>query len=592
MMDALSKRTLARWRILAVVLTAACAGLIYVARPQSANDLFSGRLSPSRGVSCSAPLFIDTDLLVDGGRVCSRDLAYLATLCDRAIMAGKDSRSRYDNTRKFARQALSAYPQTVWFRFSKSGETCRLSPLGPTDLKPRQEVSAQVAIVGGELSALCTAVEAADAGYEVAVIYSGPLGGVASDEGANLRYFDVMPKTSHPQGQKKIWRYLKVPGYCALPPDMNRKLERFFAERYWAKVQLLRTGSYDDLAVRLRSGRLAEIVTPERIAVRAERFIDMEPESRLAEKCGIEPDTDTQHLSYGLVFDLRGIRPQDWEAMGDRTRVSPEALAKYAGVRLETVCRDRAALISMKTLRKHNAGGRNLVGLAYRLGYQALAQGFDFYMRCLGAARPEDEKLAWLNRHRCVSGFNIATFAKDTGTFNSISYKFRQSILQHSHSLTRDPMFEPIRSVEIPALERYFRWVSGNGGLTVRMPEQFYVRRASAFFKTLAPYAKSEFNLPPKTPFHTYYPMDLRDLHPRDPFSWPIIQSYVKRAKYSHLWDCRPSATATKVGNLFLVNRSAATPVFYGGQRIEGNQINMGAALIASFGKPKTGQPR
>jgi hypothetical protein len=43
----------------------------------------------------------------------------------------------------------------------------------------------------------------------------------------------------------------------------------------------------------------------------------------------------------------------------------------------------------------------------------------------------------------------------------------------------------------------------------------------------------------------------------------------------------------TTVDNLYLVNRSAATPIFYGGQRIEGNQINMGAALIASFGAPK-----
>jgi len=550
-------------------------------------------LGPSKpGVSSSGPLLSDPAFLKEGGRVCSRDLAYLAVYCDRAAKAGMEDPTRLANTRRLAQKALAEYPQTTWFQFERSGRSYRLSPLGPTDEKPIREAKADIAIVGGELSALCTAVEAADAGYDVAVVYAGPLGGVASDEGANLRYFDVMRQTSHPAGQKKIWSYLKVPGYCALPANLSRKLERFFQERYFQKVQLIKTRSYDDLSAVVRSGRVVEAVTAEGTAVRAERFIDMDPEARLAEKCGLPRDTDTQHLSYGLVFDLKGIRPQDWNPLGDRARVTPEAIAKLAGADLGAVSRDRASLASLKTLRKHNAKGRNLVGASYRLGYQALAQGFDFYMRCLGSRDPQNKKLAWLNSRRCVSGFNIATFYKDAATFNSVSYKFRQSILQHSHSLTRDPLFEPIRSVEMPALQAYFRWVSGNPKLTVRMPEQLYVRRASAFFPTRQPYQKAEFNKTPTAPFHTFYPMDLRDLHPRDPYSWPIIERYVKLAKHSHLWDCRPSAAMTDLANLYLVNRSAVTPVFYGGQRIEGNQINMGAALVASFGKPKPDRPR
>lgn len=547
---------------------------------------------PKAAVAASGPLLEDPAFFQDGGRVCSRDLAYLAVYCERAAKDGGDRSGPLANTRRLALEALQRFPQTTWFRLERSGRGARLIPLGPAEAKPVREVRADIAIVGGELSALCTAVEAADAGYDVAVLYAGPLGGVASDEGANLRYFDVMRLTSHPNGQKKIWNYLKVPGYCALPANLSPKLERFFRDRYWQRVQLIPTQSYDDLSVRVRSGRVLEALTTEGTAVRAGRFIDMDPEARLAEKCGLPRDTDTPHLSYGLVFDLKGLRPQDWERLGDRARVTPEAVAKFAGADLKSVAQDRAALASLKALRKFNAKARNQIAGSYRLGYQALAQGFDFYMRCLGSRDPGNKKLAWLNARRCVSGFNIATFYKDSATFNSVSYKFRQSILQHSHSVARDPLFEPIRSVEAPALEAYFRWVSGNPNLKVRLPAQLYVRRASAFFPTREPYRKAEFNRPPATPFHTFYPMDLRDLHPRDPYSWPVIERYVKLAKHSRLWDCRPTAAMTELENLYLVNRSAVTPVFYGGQRIEGNQINMGAALVASFGKPKPDRPR
>ncbi len=548
-----------------------------------------GRLNPKLRAAASSPgpILADPVFLTAGSPICSRDLAYMATFCDRMIAAGKDGDSKYENTSEIAKEALKTNPQTTRFEFNKANGRFWLSPVGPIPVKPTRKVDAQIAIVGGEMSALCTAVEAADQGYEVAILYSGPLGGISADNGANLRYFDVMPKTSHPIGQKKIWRYLKVPGYCALPTGLSKKLEKFFNEKYWKNVQLIKTSSYDDMVARMGSRNLKEIDTPEKISVRADLFIDMDPESRLAEKCGIKMTTDTPQLSYGLVFDLVGIQDKDWKPLGDRKLVAPEAIAKRAGVDLAKIETNNAAFDSMRLLRKENARSYNLVGNSYRLGYTALAQGYDFYMRCLGVARPSDKNLAWLNAHRCVSGFNISSNPKDIATVNSISYKIKQSILQHSHSLSEGSQFKPIRECEIPSLQRYFRWVTGNGKLTVRMPEQLYVRRASAFFETDDPYVKAEFNKPSKSPYHTYYPMDLRDLHPRDQLSWPFIKDYVKKAKFSHFWDCKPSATRTAIENLFLVNRSAATPIFYGGQRIEGNQINMGAALIASFGLPK-----
>jgi hypothetical protein len=133
----------------------------------------------------------------------------------------------------------------------------------------------------------------------------------------------------------------------------------------------------------------------------------------------------------------------------------------------------------------------------------------------------------------------------------------------------------------------YLRYVTGAPGIEVRMPPQFYVRGSSAFFTLLHPYEASEFNGPKAGQYYTNYPMDLRDLFPRDVASWNVVMSYVKAAKGKHFWQARASASETAVPNLFLVNKCGVTPTYSGGQRTEQSAINLGAAVADELASRK-----
>jgi hypothetical protein len=135
----------------------------------------------------------------------------------------------------------------------------------------------------------------------------------------------------------------------------------------------------------------------------------------------------------------------------------------------------------------------------------------------------------------------------------------------------------------MPALNDYLCYVTGDSGLSLQIPHELYVRKSTAFFELLHPYQDSEFNGRIATKFYTFYPMDLRGLHERDPFGWKIVQGFRADAHGKHFWGARASATETRVDNLFLVNKDGVTPAFSGGQRILGSQINMGAALVAAL---------
>jgi hypothetical protein len=445
-------------------------------------------------------------------------------------------------------------------------------------------MQADVVIVGAELSSLSTAIAAAERGFSVVVVYAGPLGGLSADTGGNLRYFDVMTGTSHPPCQLKLFRQgLGMGGLVAVPPQTDRRLSAFFGSNYAGRISFVRTRSYDSLHADRSPGRLEAITTDEGVRIRGTYFLDMDPESRVAEKSGIPMDINTPHLSYGVVFDVAGLTEPCWEALKGHELIQPEQIMRLAGVIPEVLHASQRASHSRERLTKELARDFTHVYDTYAYGYCALAQGFDFYMQCRELVEPSDD-LRWLNERRCMSGFNISKQPR-AATFNSVSYRLAKNILQHSHSL-HDDDFAPIRRTEIPALQAYLHYVTGSDLLRVRMPNQFYVRKATAFFSTLHPYQPSEFNLPPSTPFHTHYLMDLRDLSPRDNYGWRIVVRNMAISKGKYFWECRPSATYTRIQNLFLVNKCAATPAFFGGQRIEGNQINLGAALIESLAPP------
>jgi len=439
--------------------------------------------------------------------------------------------------------------------------------------------SGDLVIVGAELSSLATAVQAAERGMHVVLLYAGPLGGMSADTGGNLRYFDVQGSTSHPLGQEKVWHEgLGVKAWVSIPPDTDARLNKYLVGSYAGRIDLVKTKSYDSLWVVKAGAGIHEIHTLEGIAVRAPWFIDGDPESRVAEKAGVPFTLDTPHMSCGMTFDVHNLDSDAFDRLGNDDREMPEAIEKFVGVTSDQVAANENAAALLKKLRVNISSDFFVTGSNHAYGYCGLAMGFGFYMACKAIKEPSDD-LDWLNGRRYVSGFNIAIFGSQA-SFNSISYRFLKNWLQHSHSLETDPTFAPIKRTEIPALQTYLRYVAGSDKLEVRMPPQFYVRGSSAFFRLAHPYTDAEFNVPKSGPYFTHYPMDLRDLFPRDKESWAKVLAYVKEAKGKNFWTARASAAETPVKNLFLVNKCGVTPTFSGGQRTEQSAINLGAAVV------------
>lgn len=181
---------------------------------------------------------------------------------------------------------------------------------------------------------------------------------------------------------------------------------------------------------------------------------------------------------------------------------------------------------------------------------------------------------------RCTSGFNISE-SDDVATLNGVSYHFPTALLQNDHDLN-ELRFKPFRRWEGPGWQTYFRLITRNPSLTVRLPRQFYVRRASALFPTEHPYGPQDFAGTPDTRFWMRYPMDLRNTLPRDPYEerlmtliWdnPIVHRRMA-------WDSRASTTICRIENLYLLNKSSIPARYYGGLRILQNLINTGTVLV------------
>lgn len=484
--------------------------------------------------------------------------------------------------------AMAANPQVTMFRVDASG---KLHPAGElASASPRDMRKVDVCVIGAELSSLSTAVQCAERGLTVAIVYAGPLGGLSADSGGNMRYFDVMNRTSHPFGQTLVWSkglgidLVGIGSWVSIPTDTDARLKRFL-ETYRGRIQLVPTRSFDDLWVEKNGDGISAVDTPEGTGVQAAWYIDGDPESRVAEKAGVPYSVETPHMSDGMTFDVLNLSDTDLDRLSDDSRVEANVLEKLVGVTDSEVSSNPAAAHLRDRLKENIAADFCVTGPSHSYGYCGLAAGFSFYMACREIREPSAD-LKWLNGHRFVSGFNVARYQGEA-SFNSISYRFIKDWLQHSHSLTTDASFAPIRRTEIPALETYLRIVTEDQGLTVRMPEQFYIRKSTAFFKLLHPYVASEFNGPKTGPYYTHYPMDLRDLYPRDKASWPRILEFVKAAKGKNFWNARASAAETTVANLFLVNKCGVTPTYSGGMRVEQAAINLGAAVADQLASRK-----
>lgn len=545
------------------------------------------------GATEHTPMVSDPDFLCPGKPVYSRDLLFRLDRLRRAAddMAEGPERERYRRTIQLAEEARRAWPQVTRFQVEADGQGMTLSPLD-WDPQPRiaRELKTRLAVVGGELESIIIAMAAADRGWPVVLVYAGPLGGLCSDTGGNLRYFDGEPFLPRPPEQLRLFRDalgMAANNFWALPPGISGRLERYLRSYYAKSITLLRTATYNSLHVEMRADALTGIVTGEGTRVVAKTYIDTEPEGRVGEKAGLTPSVITPNLSYGLVFDVEGLRASDW--MHLPAHVTPERVCAMAGMSLGDLPGDSAAHRSAEAMRRMSATERTHIFTNTRFGYSTLAEGFNLFMQCRGL-RDTNPALRWLNKARCTSGFNIS-IAGGLATFNSVSYHLVASVLQEDHDLRQSEQLRPLTKVEQPGLRDYLASFFQDRNVRVVFPPQFYVRKASAVFAMAHPYGSQDFlNLMPRPNgdgLWMSYAMDLRDLRPRDDIERASMLDFEGFAGGRRTWGCRGSAAKTAVGNLYLVSKSAMPARYYGGMRILQNLINTGAALVNDLVRSK-----
>lgn len=531
------------------------------------------------------PLYVRPGVVLYG-----RDLAYRADRLRRHLSGDGYSKpapeliARMERTIDFLEAPQRARPGVIKFRLEERSGVISWEPLEwRTLIKVRKTVNADVVIVGAEMESLITACTAANAGLRVAVVYSGPLGGLCSDTGGNLRYFDGIRSIPRPAAQYALLSSgLGMPrsNVSALPANVSPLLARYLARQYGRRITLVETSNLNTLHTEVTDQRLSGITTVEGVSVKGSSFIDTDPEGRLAEKCGLRYSVDAPNLASGMVFDLRGLTPANWRRLRNPRSISVDRILTRAGITRDEIAAGSPADVCIRRLEKRQKRDNSRTYGSTAFGFESLAEGYDLYQQARGI-RLRNRDLDRLNRMRCTSGFNISLSGR-TATFNGVSYHFPTALLQNDHDLLKEPRFEPFRRWERPGLQAYFRFVTGNPRLTVRLPRQFYVRRASALFPTELPYGPQDFAGTPNTRFWMRYPMDLRDALPRDPYEERLM-SLIWDNPIVHrrmAWDSRASSTTCRIENLYLLNKSSIPARYYGGLRILQNLINTGTVLV------------
>ena len=567
---------------------------VVAAAPPSATASLRPALDPAAAATLTADaptpaMVTDPDFLAPGRAVYARDLLFRQDRLRRAAdaMADGPERDRYRHTMALVEQTRHDWPQVTRFRVEARGEGLALTPLDwQAEIAVKRELHPRLAVVGGELESVIIAMAAADHGWPVALVYAGPLGGLCSDTGGNLRYFDGEPFLPRPQAQSRLFRDalgMAAHNYCALPRDISARLERYLRGSYARSITLVPTRSYNSLHVEVRGERIAGVVTEEGLRVAADAFIDTDPEARVGEKAGLTPSMVTPNLSYGLVFDVDGLREPDWAHLP--TKLTPERVCALAHTSTAALPVGSAARHSADTMRHLATSEQTHVFSTTRFGYSTLAEGFNLYMQCRGL-HDTDPELRWLNAARCTSGFNIS-LSGGRATFNSVSYHLVASVLQEDHDLRTDDRLRALMRIERPALESYLKSFFQDRNVRVLFPPQFYVRKASALFAMAHPYGSPDFLAtmprPGSVGLWMSYAMDLRDLRPRDEIERASMADFEGFAGGRRTWRCRGSATKTAFENLYLCNKSAMPARYYGGMRILQNLISTGVALVGDL---------
>ncbi len=548
---AIESRVSHRLRIYAVIAFAATAALVV------AGGLAAYR---TRGALKVKPLELGT---VNGGIISRRELQ---------LQKDIDLLDGVNNSQ--INEALDSRIVATRFKVSPAGFT----PLHPPSPPIKQTLKVDLAIFGSELEGITTAIAAANSGLRVAIITDAPLGGIISDQSANLRYLDTIPGVPLTEAEHEVFKVLGVRGLVAVPAGVSRKLADHLSRHYAKQITVIKCSSLDNL--KLESGAaLKSVSTDQGVKVVAKHYLDMDPECRLGELAGLPMTVKTPELAYGLVFDLNHLNPHDYKVLQSSSRVSVPGILRVSNADWNAVKllpgaeESKARFIDAL----HTDSTTVLPDSSY--GYNALAEGYQFFMLCRQASH-DTTQLRWLNSRRLMSGFNISHLGQEAN-LNSISYDIDELILQHCHSLRANPQLSAAMREEEAGLQSYFQYITGNHALGVRLPDELYVRRSTASIETLKPYSQEDFDTTHYSKWTMSYPMDFRGLTPRGGFDNDMMRQLESDGvRDVWKWNCRPSTCATKIPNLSLLNKCAVPPRFSGGLRIIQNLINTGQAWV------------
>ncbi len=500
---------------------------------------------------------------------------------------------KYRNTILLCRSAKDLYPQAVKFQFIEKDGKLTIIPLDWKEkVAVRREIKSDLVIAGGEIEAIVAAMHAVKKGMRPTLIYqTGKLGGLNSDTGANMAYFDAVNNgtVKPPEEMVELFQIgLGMPAGSLISLNnegLDQKLHRFLKTHY-PTVTLIPTRTLNSTHTRtlttdvLGKAPRIELVTEEGTQIHANNMIDMSTECLIGEKLGLDMTPDTPNLAYGMVFDIKNIKHPELNATVKDGRLHPDKILVLMGLTHTAVDEHEELKPYYRECLAAQSKNTNY-SPSESWGYAALGNAFNFYMKLQEFHGPAELRgiIKELNQLRLVDGFNVAYHQGDRATFNSISWKFKKRLYQSDHSVHTDPEFAAIRQVEIPLLQQFMRQIVGNDSLTVVLPQEMYVRQATAHFPTSLERTRHDLSHTPLgDPEDSFkYYNDYRGLTPRN--QWDTYPAELKGETPVYM-KADPRFTVTVIPGVYLVNKNAQSAVTFGIGRIQQNLALQARATV------------
>jgi curved DNA-binding protein CbpA/translation elongation factor P/translation initiation factor 5A len=415
---------------------------------------------------------------------------YIQTLT-KEVFSGKpnkDSIEQFVTTVRFLLSIRVLYPQATKFKLVESGGYLKLDPVDYQEkIEVKEIAEGDVIIVGNELESVVGAIAAAKNGKKVIFVYSGPLGGLSSDKGGNMRYFDFVPEASVTPEIREVLKVLEMnqPGkQWVIPNGVEEKLLTLIQEKY-PNIQLLNTRTFNSILVNKKNRKIESILTEEGQEIKGAYYLDTTPDGILAIKAGIPFTVETLNLAYGVVFDLKYLTENDLRRLEN---IKIDRVLEISNLTLDEVTRNEELKTLYEELRK-TPKGANKYEFYTRWGYQFLAKAFKFYLKAKALKNPQDVLLQKTAEEMIVDGFNVAIRDSENGyeaTFNSLSFNSDKSYHQGDHNILKenDLLFQMARRA-VEEFGEFIKELTGNQYVKPIIPEELYVRQQTVAFKNL-----------------------------------------------------------------------------------------------------------